>query len=152
MKKVILNKAIDNLGAKYDVVMVKDGYARNYLFPKNYAVKWNISLENSLSKARNTDHQKKENALAYANKLKEIFSEHILEIEQAATKKGNLYGAISAKNVTDFLKEKHSVALDPKVLDLKDHIKKVGNYIIEVHLYEGVNAEIKLSVKPKEKD
>lgn len=144
--KVILLKDVKGQGKKGQVVNVSDGYARNFLFPKNLAEEANAGNLNILNKKNEIDRKKKlaevEAAQSEADKLrnKEI------NILAKSGENGKLFGAITNKDIALEIKNKFGMDIDKKKI-VMDTIKLAGAYDIEVKLYAEISVKMKVIVK-----
>ena len=145
--KVILKADIKGVGKKDEVINASDGYARNFLFPKNLAVEANNENMNKLRAKQNSmkfqKDQEKEEAIKIADKLKRIS----LRIKVKAGENGKIFGGVSAKDISDNLEKQHNIKVDKKKVDLKETIKTLGVHIVEIKLYEGVIGKLKVDVR-----
>ena len=144
--KVILLDNIKGVGKKDEVINASDGYARNFLFPKKLALEANPENMSKL-KAKNDSNAykksvEKEAAEKIANKLKEIS----LKIPVKAGENGKIFGSITAKEIADNLKQQYNIEIDKKKMDLKEPIKTLGNFSVNIKLFEGVIAVLKVEV------
>ena len=144
--KVILKADIKGVGKKNEIINASDGYARNFLFPKNLAVEANTANMSKL-KAENESKQfkkdtEKEEAKTIAKKMENI----ILEIEVKAGENGKIFGGISAKEIADILEKTNNIKIDKKKIELKETIKTLGIHIVNVKLFEGIIGKIKINV------
>jgi large subunit ribosomal protein L9 len=144
--KVILKADIKGVGKKDQVINASDGYARNYLFPKNLAVEANNENMSKL-KSKNDANQyrkdvEKEEAKEIAKKLAEI----TLKIEVKAGENGKIFGGVSSKEIVENLKKQNEIEIDKKKVNLKETIKTLGVHTVEIKLYEGVTGNLKVNV------
>lgn len=146
--KVILKQDVEKLGKAWDVVNIKDGYARNFLFPRGLILaltKENLKLKEKLeaSKAVLEEKNKKE-AQALAKKLlAESFT-----LTREATAEDKLYGAIDAQEIEKLLKSE-DYDIDKKNILLTEPIKSLGAYSVDLKLHPEVTATIKVWVVKK---
>ena len=128
------------------MINASDGYARNFLFPKNLAVEANNENMNKLKAKQNSlkfqKDQEKEEAIKIANKLKGIS----LRIKVKAGENGKIFGGVSTKEISKELEIQHGINIDKKKIDLKETIKTLGVHNIEVKLFEGVIGSLKVDV------
>ena len=136
--KVILLENIKGVGKKDDIINANDGYARNFLFPKNKAVEANATNLAKLKAKQNSENHKKEVEKSEAEKLKEKLENISLRIEVKAGENGKIFGGVTAKEVSDELKKQKNIDIDKKKILLKETIKTVGIFNVDVKLYEGV--------------
>jgi len=143
--KVILTTNIKKLGKVGDQVNVKDGFARNFLFPKKMALRNNkINLEiieNNKNEISSKESEKKEKAQILMESIKKI---DILFIKEADDK-DQLYGTVSKKEIINFFNEKN-IKLISDDLKITQPIRTLGKHIIEFNPYEGIATELKIVV------
>lgn len=145
--KVILNDDVAHLGEKGDVKNVANGYARNYLFPRGFAVPYNAESVKYFESIKEEIAARKEAKRKDAASLKEKLEALNVELSMPAGANGRLYGAVTAQTVAEFL-NKNGFTIERKRIDIPGlAIKSVGNYHATVHLYESQTAELKLAVK-----
>lgn len=145
--KVILLNDVKGSGKKGEIVNVSDGYARNFLFPKNLAkeaTKQNIDVVKQQKAAML--HQQ-EIDLQAAKDLAETINKKDVIIKLKAGSNGKLFGSVNTKDIADALNEQHNMQIDKKKLVLKDNIKDCGNYPVAVKLYPNVQATINVVVE-----
>lgn len=144
--KVILLENIKGVGKKDDIINANDGYARNFLFPKNKAVEANATNLAKLKAKQNSENHKKEVEKSEAEKIKEKLEKISLRIEVKAGENGKIFGGVTAKEVSDELKKQKNIDIDKKKILLKETIKTVGIFNVDVKLYEGVIGKIKANI------
>ncbi len=144
--KVILLEDIKGVGKKDEVINSSDGYARNYLFPKKLAVeasKENMAKLQAKQESRQfRKDQEKEEAMKIASKLKEI----TVTIKVKAGENGKIFGGVTAKEIAENLNKEHKIVVDKKKIMLKETIKTLGVYPVEIKLYEGVIGNVKVKI------
>jgi len=136
---VILLEDIKNLGKRFEIKKAKDGFARNFLFPKKLAIP---ATKENLSRVR--ELKKKEEAIV--NKLKEKAKEiEKLSLDFVLKKgeKGEIYGSVSAQDIKHRLKEK---GIEYKDIELKTPVKEEGEYEVKIDLGKGVKANLKVII------
>ena len=143
--KVILKENIEKLGFKDEIVDVKNGYARNFLIPKNKAV---IATENAV-KVLNENLRQQESKLneeiENANKTVEELSKLSIVVKSKLQEDGKkLFGSISSKQLVDEI-SKHGIDIDRKFVKLNS-IKEIGSYTAEIRLHRKVNCSIEFTV------
>ena len=147
--KVILKADIKGVGKKDEVINASDGYARNFLFPKNLAVEANNENMSKLkAKQDSAKYQKgveKEKAIKVADKLSKI----LLKIEVKAGENGKIFGGVSAKEIAQELSKEYKIEVDKKKIDLKETIKTLGVHNVDIKLFEGVVGNLKIDVISK---
>lgn len=144
--KVILKSDIKGVGKKDQVINASDGYARNFLFPKNLAVEANTENMSKLKAKQDSANykkgQEKEEAIKQADKLSKI----LLNIKVKAGENGKIFGGVSSKEIAENLEKQYQIKVDKKKIDLKEPIKNLGMRTVEVRLYEGVMGNLRINV------
>ena len=144
--KVILLDNIKGVGKKDEVINASDGYARNYLIPKKLAVEANAEnmskLNNKKEAANYRKDVEKQNAEELAKKLKGI----MLKIKVKAGENGKIFGGVTAKEISEYLKSQYNFDIDKKKIELKETIKTLGSFNVSVKLFEGITASLRIEV------
>ena len=145
--KIILNQDVVNLGEEGDIVVVKDGYARNYLLPTGAAVlytKGNAAIFQS--RAAQIEKRKAEKRAQSAS-LKEKLDSTVINLVVTAGESGKLFGSVTATMVQEAL-AKLGIEIERKKIEVATHaIKMVGTYSVVIHLYESEVSHVKLVVE-----
>lgn len=145
--QVILTKDVDTLGVNGDVLEVSDGYARNYLFPKNFAIEATkgsmADLQRRIDRIRAKAEKKHQEDLAKADKVGAIGT---LTLEANAGDSGKLYGTITTKQLAEVLKEKTGFDIERRNVNVDHPINKVGEYTVYVKFSPKVSGQVKLQV------
>lgn len=146
--KVILLADVKGQGKKGELCNVSDGYARNFLFPKNLAVEANTAsmAEMKSREDAKAHHIKEEKAAAAA--LAEKIEGKRFTVTAKAGANGKLFGSVTTKEVVVAVKAQLGVEIDKKKVTMND-IKSYGEYNAEVKLYNGINAKFIVEVKPQ---
>ena len=143
--EVILRTHVDNLGKRGEIVKVADGYARNYLLPRKLALpategnKKHVERERKILEAR--EAQEKSQAEAIASRLASIeivIARRVEETEQ-------LYGSVTAADITEYLKEK-GFEVDRRKIILPEPLKTLGDHDVPLKLHRGVTVPLKVHV------
>nr|WP_300092878.1 50S ribosomal protein L9 [Sedimentibacter sp.] len=147
--KVILLEDVKNVGKKGSIINAKDGYARNFLFPKNLAIEaTDVNLKN-LENAKKQKEAKEKEAFEEAKRLEEKLMQITIVIKTKTGENGKLFGSITTKELAEILEKEHGFEFDKKKLELDDAIKSVGEYFVKVRLHPMVNAKVKVIVTEK---
>lgn len=144
--KVILNKDIKGIGKKLQMVDVSEGYARNYLLPRKLA---SIADNRSINEAKaknDAASYKKQIEIKEAKELKEKLEKGYIKFKHKIGEGGKLFGSVTEKDVAEEIGKVYSVKIDKKKVILKTPIKELGSYTADVKLYEGITAQVKISV------
>lgn len=147
--KVILLKDVKGLGKAGDLVNAKDGYARNFLFPKGNAIEATPSNLKKWEEEKERQADKKKEELNEAMNLKKKIEDITVIIEGKAGDGGKLFGSITSKDISDALKAQHKIDIDKRKIEIKDNIKSLGTTIVDVRVYAEVLAKLNVNVKEK---
>ena len=148
--KIILNQDVVNLGEEGDVVVVKDGYARNYLLPTKAAVLYNKTNAAIFASRAAQIEKRKVEKRAQSASMKEKLDATVLNIIVPAGESGKLFGSVTSTMVQEAL-AKQGIEIERKKIEVATHaIKMVGTYSVVVHLYENEFSHVKLVVESEE--
>jgi large subunit ribosomal protein L9 len=144
--KVILKEDVKTQGKKGDIINVNDGYARNFLIPKGLAAEADVNSVNSaiMKKQAAAYHLEMEKKEAAA--LKEKLSGLVVNLKVKCGENGKIFGSINSGDVSRGLTG-IGYTVDKKKILLKSPIKSAGDYDVEIKLYAGVSAKIKVHVE-----
>ena len=144
--KLILNQDVHNLGEEGDVVVVRRGYGRNYLLPQGLAVPFNKQNQAYFASRAEIIEKRKEEKRKAASSLKERIDEMSITILVSAGDSGRLFGSVTNSMVQEAL-AKEGIEVERKRIEVPSHaIKMIGEYKINVRLYEGESAVLTLDV------
>lgn len=144
--KVILKQDIKGVGRKNEVINASDGYARNFLFPRNLAVEANTENMNKLNTQNEAKQYKKDVEKEQAKEIAKKLETITVQIKVQAGENGKIFGSVSAKEITESLENQYKIKIDKKKVELKEAIKTTGQKTVEVKLYEGVTGKVKIDV------
>ena len=145
--KVILKQDIKGVGKKDTVINAADGYARNYLLPKGLAVEADSSNMSNLNAKKSSENFRKEQEKQEAQKLAKRLEGILLKINVKAGENGKIFGGVTAKEISENLDSQYGLKVDKKKIELKETIKTIGEFAINVRLYEGIVAKLKIDVR-----
>ena len=144
--KVILKADIKGIGKKNELINASDGYARNFLFPKNLAVEANSENISKLQAQKNSEQFKKDTEKEDAKKIAEKLTKITVRVQVKAGENGKIFGGVSAKDISEELEKQHKIKINKKKIVLNETIKTLGVHSVEVKLYENVVGTIKVNV------
>ena len=144
--KLILQQDVKGQGKKGDIINASDGYARNFLLPRNLAVEANEANLNILNQKKQSEKSKKEKEVLAAKELAHKISEATVILKSKAGENGRLFGSITSKDIAEGLKSQYNISLDKRKIMLEDAIKSLGLLEVEVKLYEGIGSKLKVKV------
>lgn len=144
--KVVLLQDVKGSGKKGELVNVSDGYARNFLFPRNLAKEANAQAMNELKNAADSKHFKLEQQIAAANAAKDKLEQKTLVIHAKAGDNGKLFGSVTAKEIANEIKQRYGLVVDKRKISIVGEIKQYDTYDAEVKLHNGITAKIFVKV------
>lgn len=144
--KVILQTDVKNVGKRGEVVNASDGYARNFLFPKNLAIPADKKNMNEWTAKKSSEAHKKELEKQDAIKIKEKLEKAKLTIKTKAGENGKTFGSITSKEISENILKEFNETVDKKKIVIKEQIKTLGNHTVELRLFEGVVAKLSVEI------
>ena len=144
--KVILTQDIKGVGKKDEIINANDGYARNFLLPRKLAVEANTANMSQLKGRQDSANFKKEQEKEEASRTKEKLSKIILKINVKAGENVKILGSITAKEIATELQKQYKIEVDKKKILLKEPIKEIGTFTIDIKLYEGIIGKLKIDI------
>lgn len=145
--KVILKHDVKGLGREGDVKEVKDGYARNFLFPTGKAVMADTGAlknwERHREEREERDRTERAEAEATAEKLRELK----IEIPVKAGEKNRLFGSVTNREIAEVI-GREGISIDRHAIHLREPIKTVGDHRVDVRLTHGIDAQVTVTVVP----
>lgn len=144
--ELLLLADVENLGKAGDVVKVKEGYARNYLLPKDLAAPVSQGALRRLEKLRKEREELARIQIAEAKDKASKLSKASVTLREKVVDGTHLYGSVSAADIVKALEAETKIALDKSQIDLADHIKETGSYDVAVKLHPEVTCTIKVWV------
>jgi large subunit ribosomal protein L9 len=148
--KVILNQDVAGLGEEGDIKEVANGYARNYLLPKNFALPYTKQNLTQLETRRAAIESRKEEKRREAMSIKERLESEELVFSVPAGDSGKLFGSVNNAMVVQEL-EKRGYSIEKKRVEVPEHnIRMIGNYTVKVKLYGTEEAQLNVVVEAAE--
>lgn len=144
--KVLLLKDIKGIGKNGEVVNVSEGYARNMLLPSKSALIATDSVLKQVKEKEAKAKAKEEKNIAEAKEVAKSISADKIVIKAKAGQNSKLFGAITNNEIVQAINEKYNINIDKKKVVIKDAIKTVGTYYVDVKLYTGVSATITIDI------
>ena len=143
--KVILKRDVKGLGREGDLKEVKGGYARNFLLPTGAGVVADKGAVANWERHRDQREERDRSARSEAEATAERLRELRLEVPVKAGERGRLFGAVTGHQIADLI-HAEGIELDRHALHLREPIKALGDYKIDVRLMPGVEATVSVSV------
>jgi large subunit ribosomal protein L9 len=144
--KLILTHEVTGLGAPGDVVEVKDGYGRNYLLPRGYALAWSKGAEKQIETIRKARRAREVRDLGHAQEIKAELERLAVKLAGRAGNTGRLFGAVTVADIATAVTKAGGPSLDKRKIEIPTPIKTVGSHKVSVRLHPEVAATIGLTI------
>ncbi len=144
--KVIFIKELKGQGKVGDEKNISDGYAKNFLIPRGYAIEATSANLNDLKGKKQSEAYKKEQDIKHAEQLKKQLDELTVVLSAKSGENGKLFGSITSKDIAEQLKKQHNISIDKKKFVLPDGIKEVGKFTVDVKLYPSISGKVHVCV------
>ena len=149
--KVILKDEVQGLGYKGDIVEVAKGYADNFLFPKQVAVRATTGELNKLERVKEKEKKKEESKRSEFEKIKKELDGKTFKIKMKAGEGEKLFGSVTNKEIMEIMSES-DIKIDKRKIILEEPIKKLGNFKVKIKLLNDIEAEININVEKESED
>ena len=146
MAKIILTQEVSGLGAAGDVVTVKDGYARNYLLPRGFAVTWTQGGEKQVEYIRAARAARAKASLEEAQAIAAALAAKPVVVAHKAGADRRLFGTVKAEAIAEAIEAAGIGSVDKRTIHLGSAIKRTGEYKVTVRLHPDVVANVVLDV------
>ena len=147
--KVILLQDIKSVGKKDEIINANDGYARNFLFPKNLAIEATKDNLLKLQAKKDSKAHKKNLEIEEFKKQAKKIEEVTLELKVKAGDNGKIFGGVTSKEISEELKKQYKMEIDKKKIILKETIKNIGRFSVDIKFGDGISAKLALEIKPE---
>ena len=144
--KLILTAPVEHLGVPGDVVEVKDGYGRNFLLPRSFAIKWTRGAEKQIDGIKRARDAREIRGVEHAVQIREQLEALQVVLPARSGDSGKLFGAVTQADIALAVKKAGGPAIDKRSVDLGKPIKVVGNHTVGIKLTSGVVAHISVAV------
>jgi large subunit ribosomal protein L9 len=144
--KLILTQEVGRLGGPGDVVEVRDGFGRNYLVPRGFAIPWTKGGEKQVASIRRARDSRQIRDLGHAKEVRGQLEGRSVQLPARAGTGGRLFGSITAADVAGAVKAAGGPELDRRRIQMPKHIKSLGSYQVTVVLHPEVTATISVTV------
>ena len=144
--EIILIQDVDNLGAKNEVVKVKNGYARNYLLPRQLAIENSPSNRKQLEVRMKQVKKKEDKMLAEINSVIAKLSEAPLKLGAKTGTSGKIFGSVTSLQLSRAIREQRGYEIDRKKITIVDEVKEIGTYKATIDFGNGKSTEVEFEV------
>lgn len=144
--KLILTHEVNGLGDPGDVVEVKDGYGRNYLLPRGYAIRWTRGGQKQIDVIQRARSARDIRSLDEAKQVAGRIGALKVQLHQRAGNGGRLFGSVTPADIAAAVKGSGGPAIDKRRIQIGNPIKSVGDHKVQIRLHPEVSATIEIEV------
>ncbi|GAB3446640.1 50S ribosomal protein L9 [Streptomonospora sediminis] len=144
--KLIMTQEVTGLGAPGDVVEVKDGYGRNYLLPRGFAIRWTRGGQKQVDSIRRARSARDIRSLDDAQQVAGRLNAMSVKLNQRAGDGGRLFGSVTAADVAEAVKAAGGPEVDKRRIEIRNPIKSVGDHKVQIRVHPEVSATIAVQV------
>ena len=144
--KLILTQEVSGLGTAGDIVEVKDGYGRNFLLPRGFAISWTRGGEKQVTQIKRARKVREVRDRDHANEIKQSLESMEIVVPAKAGATGKLFGSITTADIAAAVKSAGNISIDKRKVHLAGAIKTVGNHKATVDVHPGVSANVQFVV------
>ena len=144
--QVILIQDVNNLGGAHELVTVKNGYGRNYLIPKKFAVEASPSNLKQLEERKKQLAKKEEKLLAEINSVISVLQESSLKIGAKTGTSGKIFGSVTSVQIARAIREQKGYEIDRRKITIIDEVKELGSYKAKIDFGKGHETEVDFDV------
>jgi large subunit ribosomal protein L9 len=147
--KLILTHEVTGLGAPGDIVEVKDGYGRNFLIPRGFAIRWTRGGEKQVDSIKNARNARAVHDLDRAKQIKATLEGSTVDVPVRAGEGGRLFGAVTVTDIADAINTRvGGASVDKRKVMVGNPIKSLGEHQVTVKVHDELEATVKLNVVP----
>ena len=143
---VILIQDVDNLGGANELVKVKNGYARNYLLPRQLAVENSPSNRKQLEEKMKQVKKKEDKMLAQINNVIDTLKQSPLKLGAKTGTSGKIFGSVTSLQISRAIREQKGFEIDRKKIHIADEVKELGTYKANIDFGNGHSTEVDFEV------
>jgi large subunit ribosomal protein L9 len=144
--KLILTQEVSGLGGPGEVVEVKDGYGRNYLVPRGFAIRWTKGGEKQVASIRKARDVREIRDLGYAKEVKGQLESLKVKLPARSGESGRLFGSITVTDIVDAVKKSGGPDIDKRRIEVGNPIKTLGSHQVSIRLHPELSATLSVEV------
>jgi large subunit ribosomal protein L9 len=144
--KVILLDDVKGVGKKGQICEVADGHARNFLLPRKLAVEATAGKIQELAQKKASEEKRKEKEKQMAQILAQKLDKLVVAVSTKTGEGGRLFGSVTNKEIAETLKKNHGIDLDRRKIEVKEPIKALGSYVVQVKLYPDITSKLQVQI------
>ncbi len=144
--KIILTQEVPGLGSPGEAVEVRDGYGRNYLIPRGFAIAWTKGGQKQIDAIRRARAAREVADLDTARSIKEKLEAKPIRLPAKAGESGRLFGAVTPADIVAAVASAGGPQVDKRRIEMGNPIKTVGSHTVTVRVHPEVTADVNLEV------
>jgi large subunit ribosomal protein L9 len=144
--KLILTAPVDNLGVAGDIVEVKDGYGRNFLVPRGFAIAWTKGGEKQIEGIKRARDAREIHNVEHAQQVRAQLEGVAVEVPVRASESGKLFGSVTPSVIAGAIKKAGGPAIDKRAIEITKPIRSLGSHNVGIKLHEAVTAHVPVTV------
>lgn len=145
--KLILTHEVPALGNPGDIVEVKDGYGRNFLMPRGYAVRWTKGAAKQIESLQRAREVREVRDLGHAQQMRQQLEQMTVRLPVRAGETGRLFGAVTVADIAKAIVSSGGPEVDRRRIAVGQPIKTTGSYTVSVRVHDEVAADVTVSVE-----
>ncbi len=146
--KLILTHEVSRLGAPGDIVEVKDGYGRNYLMPRGFAVRWTKGAAKQIDTLKKARQSREVRDLGHAQEIRAQLEAMTVQLPVRAGDTGRLFGAVTVADIAHAITASGGPEVDRRRIDVRQPIKSLGSHTVTVRVHDEASADVTVEVVP----
>ncbi|CAN5661200.1 50S ribosomal protein L9 [soil metagenome] len=146
--KLILTHEVSRLGAPGDIVEVKDGYGRNYLMPRGFAVRWTKGAAKQIDTLKKARQSREVRDLGHAQEIRAQLEAMTVQLPVRAGDTGRLFGAVTVADIAQAITASGGPEVDRRRIDVRQPIKSLGSHSVTVRVHDEASADVTVEVVP----
>ncbi len=146
--KLILTHEVSRLGAPGDIVEVKDGYGRNYLMPRGFAVRWTKGAAKQIDTLKKARQSREVRDLGHAQEIRAQLEAMTVQLPVRAGDTGRLFGAVTVADIAQAITASGGPEVDRRRIDVRQPIKSLGSHSVTVRVHDEATADVTVEVVP----
>ncbi len=144
--KLILTQEVTGLGTPGDVVEVKDGYGRNYLVPRGFAMRWTRGAERQVADLQRSRSTREIRDVGRAGEVRDELEKLTVRLPMRAGDGGRLFGSVTPSDIAAAVRAQGGPDVDKRRIEIGNPIKSLGQHRISVRLHPEVAAQVRVDV------
>ena len=146
--KVILLNDIKGVGKNGEIVKVKEGYAKNFLFPQKAGILATAEELQKIANRKKREEKEHEKTIAEAKATAKALEEKVIKFKVKTGESGKIFSSVTSKEIAEAIERETKITIDKKKVTLsEEHIKTTGNYTAIIKIYQDVKASVKICVE-----